>query len=208
MFDEEARIRHTVPASSIVLSRLALGAALLFSCYFLTAPSRVLGEEPKVAGAPGEESIWAPFRRLEGSWEGTIEGRLGEGRGRRDYEFLFDGLYLVFRHASVRLPQEKSPEGDYHRELGVFSLDRERSTIVLREFHGEGFVIGSACKALEQGFVCTSESVESGTGMRSRLTVEMSDPFRFEETFELASPGEELTVYFTNRWSRVPDLRD
>ncbi len=47
-----------------------------------------------------------------------------------------------------------------------------------------------------------------GTGMRSRLTVEMSDPFPFEETLELAWPGEELTVYFTNRWSRVPDLRD
>ena len=44
--------------------------------------------------------------------------------------------------------------------------------------------------------------------MRSRLTVEMSDPFPFEAIFELASPGEELTVYFTNRWSRVPDLRD
>jgi hypothetical protein len=44
--------------------------------------------------------------------------------------------------------------------------------------------------------------------MRARVTIEIADRYRFEETFELASPGQELTVFFTNSWTRVPDLGD
>jgi hypothetical protein len=146
------------------------------------------------------------LRLLEGSWEGKIDGRLGQGVGQRTYEFIFDGVYLVSRHASVRQPQEKSPEGDHHRELGVYSLDRERGTIVLREFMEEGFVLRSTCEMEPRRFVCTAEAIESGSGMLSRLTVEISDQYHFVEIFELASPGEELQVYFTNTWTRVPDL--
>jgi hypothetical protein len=108
----------------------------------------------------------------------------------------------------VRLPQEKSPRGDHHRELGVFSYDRDRDKVVYREFLVEGFVNRYTCEVEPTRFVCTTESVENGPGMRARLTVEISDRYRFEEIFELASPGEELEVYFTNRWTRVPDLED
>jgi hypothetical protein len=106
----------------------------------------------------------------------------------------------------VRLPQEKSPAGDHHRELAVYSYDRERGTIVLREFMLEGYVLRSTCETEPRRFVCTAESIESGPGMQARLTVEISDAYSFDETFELASPGEELQVYFTNTWTRVPDL--
>lgn len=34
----------------------------------------------------------------------------------------------------------------------------------------------------------------------------MIDAYRFEETFELASPGEELQHYFTIQWTKVPEL--
>lgn len=54
--------------------------------------------------------------------------------------------------------------------------------------------------------VCTTESVENGTGMKARYTLEISDGYRHNETFELAGPEEELQVYFTNRWSRTPNL--
>lgn len=42
--------------------------------------------------------------------------------------------------------------------------------------------------------------------MRARLTFELANAHHFEEIFELASPGEELLVYFTDTWTRVPDL--
>jgi hypothetical protein len=105
---------------------------------------------------------WGPLRHLEGRWEGAIEGRLGTGKGVRSYEFVLDGLFLLYRHASVRLPQEKSPEGDHHRELGVFSYDSQGKSIMLREFMSEGVVLLSRCEVTKNRIVCVSEHVESG----------------------------------------------
>ena len=155
-----------------------------------------------------EADLWAPFRLLAGTWEGRIDGKLGTGRGVRRYEFALDDLYLVVRHASVRLPQEKSPAGDYHRELAVYSHDRERDVIVLRDFKIEGYVLVYACEVEPKRFVCTTEHVESGPGWKARLSVEVEDRYRMKETFELAPPGRDLEVYFTNAWTRVPDLAD
>ena len=160
---------------------------------------------PQDAAAEGDP--WRLLRMLEGRCEGTIDGRLGTGTGVREYELILDDTYLKFEQASVRLPQEKSPAGDHHRELSVFSFDSARQTLVLREFMVEGFVLTSTCETEGTRIVCTSERVESGPGMRSRLTIEIIDAYSFAETFELASPGEELAVYFTNRWTRIPALR-
>ena len=172
---------------------------LVFCCLFGAAVS-ASAQDPQDAADP-----WEPFRLLEGTWEAAIDGRLGQGTGRRHYEFLFDGRYLVSKHDSIRLPQEKSPEGDHHKELAVYSFDRERKIIVLREFMNEGYVLQYACRSQPRRFTCTAESIESGPGMQARLTVEIQDRFRFTEVFELASPGQELQVYFTNRWTRIPD---
>jgi hypothetical protein len=95
---------------------------------------------------PAPEDPWAPFRPLVGRWEGAIDGRLGTGTGVREYEFILDGNFLVSRHASVRLPQQKSPKSDHHRELSIFSLDQERGLIVLRSFMVEGFVNEYTCR--------------------------------------------------------------
>lgn len=155
-----------------------------------------------------ELAAWEPFRLLAGTWQGDIEGRLGQGVGQRRYEFIFDGRFLMSRHASVRLPQEKSPEGDYHRELAVYSFDGQRGVIVLREFIVEGHVLRYSCQTEPKRFVCTTEEIENGPGMRARLTVEIKDRYRFVEIFELAGAGEELKPYFTNQWTRIPDFAD
>jgi hypothetical protein len=165
-------------------------------------------DKPAEAGQMDRAAAWEALRPLVGTWEAGIEGRLGQGVGRRRYEFIFDGLFLTSRHASVRLPQEKSPEGDYHRELAVYSFDRERGLVVLREFIVEGYVLRYTCQVEPGKFVCTTEEVENGPGMRARLTVEIKDRYRLVEIFELAGPGEELKLYFTNQWTRVPDFAD
>ena len=195
-------VREPLAGRLATLALILLGIVLGFG----------FDERIQAQGPPAEQDQaaepdpWEPLRLLEGTWEGAIDGRLGQGVGRRTYGFIFDGLYLFSRHASVRLPQEKSPEGDHHRELAVYSYDRERGTIVLREFMVEGYVVRSTCETEPRRFVCTAEAVESGPGMQSRLTIEISDPYRLEETFELAWPGDELQVLFTNTWTRVPDL--
>jgi hypothetical protein len=96
---------------------------------------------------PGETDPWASLRMLVGSWEGAIDGKLGTGTGLRRYEFIVGGKFLMVSHSSVRLPQEKSPQGDQHEELGVFSFDRERQTLVFRSFMIEGVVSRYLCEA-------------------------------------------------------------
>ena len=151
---------------------------------------------------------WALLRRLEGTWEGKIAGKLGTGRAVRRYEWISRGKFLMSRHASVRLPQEKSPTGDQHEQLGVFSYDTERKTIVYREFMSEGVVPRSVCRADGDTLVCTTEAVESGPGIRARLTMEIADRYRFREIYELAWPGRDYELYFTNDWTRAPSLDD
>ncbi len=52
--------------------------------------------------------------------------------------------------------------------------------------------------------ICVTEHVQGGSGMRARLTLEFHSPYHFDEVFELASPGKELVVLFTNKWTRRP----
>ncbi len=190
--------------TSKICRRLALAAAIAVT--FLPEWSARAGQEtpPAETAADSAEKAWAPLKLLEGNWEGRISGKLGTGTAVRSYEFVMGGLYLVSRHDSVRLPQEKSPQGDQHQELGVFSFDRQRRTIVYREFMSEGVVVRSPCRVDGMKVVCTTEFVESGPGIRARLTLEIQDRYRFTEIYELAFPGEELELYFTNRWTRTP----
>ena len=158
---------------------------------------------------PGDESDpWAQLRLLAGTWEGAIDGKLGKGKGLRRYEFIVGGKYLMSRHSSVRMPQEKSPGGDQHENLGVFSFDRERKTLVYRQFMIEDVVVRYTCDAMANKLVCTSEAVESGPGMRARLTLEISNRYRFVEAYEIGWPGKELELYFTNTWTRTPTVSE
>ena len=78
--------------------------------------------------------------------------------------------------------------------------------MVLREYMIEGVVTRCVCEMEPKRIVCASESVESGPGIRSRLTIEIDDRYRFREIYELAFPGNELSVFFNIQWTRVPEL--
>ena len=81
---------------------------------------------------------WAAFRLLEGTWQGAIDGVLGQGVGERRYEWVMDDHYLIQHHSSVRQPQEKSPRGDHHREIAIYSIDNEDRRLVDRSSLGWG----------------------------------------------------------------------
>lgn len=179
-----------------------LAITCFLSIFTFVAMALATQQEPAT-----EDDHWALLRLLVGRWEGAIDGRFGTGVGVREYEFILDDNYLKLEHASVREPQERSPAGDHHRELSVFSFDGERKKLVLREFMGEGFVLQYVCDVDGRRVICVSEQVESGPGMRARLTLEIHSAYRFDEVFELASPGADLEVYFTSEWTRVPGLR-
>ncbi len=188
--------------------RTMIGGLVIGTAVAILAIGPASRAEPPEEETPAAEAMdpWAPLELLIGTWEGAVDGRLGTGRGLRRYERIIGGKYVMMRHSSVRPPQEKSPKGDQHEELAVFSFDDERGKMMLREFMIEGVVTLCVCEMEPQRFVCTSESVESGPGIRSRLTIDIADRYRFVETYQLAFPGKELAHYFTIEWTRVPEL--
>ena len=154
----------------------------------------VAGEQTRAAA-----DVWAPLRFFVGSWRGGGEGTPGTGTGEETFAFILRGTYLQVRNRAVFDPQAKNPAGEVHEDWGVFSYDKARKTFVLRSFHVEGFVNQYVLQdqtADPKSFVFVSESIENiPAGFRARLTYRIIDNDTFEQTFDLAPPGQEFTCY-------------
>jgi lysophospholipase L1-like esterase len=158
--------------------------------------------------AQGETSddIWESFRYFEGTWSGEKTGKAGIGKGERSIDFIMNEKYLFYKNISRFEPQEKNPKGETHEDWTFFSYDNNRKKYVLREFHSEGFVnqyILSNLSDDNKTFVFTSENVENApTGLRARVSLTILNRNKFKETFELAFPGNEYSVWLENVWTR------
>ena len=73
-------------------------------------------------------------------------------------------------------------------------------------YHASQYIHRSVCETEANRVVCTTEAVESGPGIRARLTLEIIDRYRFVERYELAFPGKELELFFEIQWTRKPVL--
>lgn len=143
---------------------------------------------------------------LIGRWEGTSEGQPGNGNVQREYARILGSRFIEGRNRSVYPPQQKNPKGETHEDRGVFSFDRARKRLVLRQFHVEGFVNQYvADPPVKPGVVVfTSEAIENiPAGYRARETYTLRGPDELEEVFELAEPGKEFTVYSRTTLKRV-----
>lgn len=83
---------------------------------------------------------WQPVARLIGTWSGTSTGSAGEASVQRRYVFVMGGRYIHETNTSTYPPQEKNKNGEVHEHWGMFSYDKQRKTLVLRQFHIESFV--------------------------------------------------------------------
>jgi hypothetical protein len=113
--------------------------------------------------------------------------------------------FVQVKNVSVYPPQAKNPKGERHEDLGVFSYDTARKTIVFRQFHVEGFVNQYLLDAASSPdrLVFTTEAIENiPAGWRARETYVIGTD-RLEEIFELAEPGQDFAVYSRNRLTRV-----
>jgi hypothetical protein len=172
---------------------------LFFVALCTLSPTPLSGQEE------GERDHWEPLRFLVGAWQGRETGSSGVGTGEREYEFIMGETYLFAHNTSTFEPQPANPEGEVHRDWAIFSYDRVRETLVLREFHSEGFVNQYSLDASNGGdrFVLTSESLENlPSGWRARITLTIQDTDTFDEVFELAAPGKEYDVLLENHWTR------
>jgi len=151
-------------------------------------------------------SIWQPLEYFAGKWEGHETGRAGIGKGDRSYQFIMGARYLFMKNTSRFEPQEKNPKGETHEDWTIFSFDEERQKFILRQFNIEGFVnrfVLDSLVNLNKTFVFTSESSENAPpGLRARLSYYIQNQDEFRETFELAMPGKEFSIYLENFWKR------
>jgi len=153
------------------------------------------------------QDLWNPFQFFVGQWEGTGEGQPGVSHGRQEWEFVLGGKYLQVKNESRFDPQEKNPEGEVHEDWGFLSYDRMRKLYVFRQFHVEGFVNQYVCtgpSAEGKTFVFDSEAIENiPSGFKARLTYRILDENSFEQTFDLAPPGQEMACYSKGTMKRI-----
>lgn len=157
--------------------------------------------------AEPEPDRFAPLRRFIGEWAGTASGEGGDGTVTRTYRLVMDGRFIHETNTSRYPPQEKNKTGEVHEHWGVFSYDKSRKLIVLRQFHVEGFV-NTYRQATEseqaESLVFDSESFENfSNAWKARETYKFLTADEFVETFELAPPGKPYQVYSRNQLKRV-----
>jgi hypothetical protein len=177
-----------------VLMATVLGGVVVVSALAASAQS-----------APPADPL-APVAALVGRWSGTTEGQPGKGTVEREYSRMLGSRFIQVRNRSTYPAQEKNPKGEVHEDLGVFSFDKARKRIVLRQFHIEGFVNQYVADgdAKPGTLVFTTEAIENiPSGFRARETYILTGSDQLEEIFELAEPGKDFEVYSRNRLTRV-----
>jgi len=172
------------------------------------APLMLIGALVGASGAaePEPEKLGS-VQRFIGEWAGTASGESGEGSVTRTYRWVMNGRFIHETNISRYPPQEKNKAGEVHEHWGVFSYDKARKLIVLRQFHVEGFVNTyrqATEPAVAESLVFDSESFENfSNAWKARETYKFLSADEFIETFELAPPGKPYQVYSRNQLRRV-----
>lgn len=157
-------------------------------------------------GAAPTESPWSPIQFLVGEWEGDSGGQPGTGRVERTYRFVLGDKFLHEQNRSTYPPQPRNEKGEVHEHWSFFSFDRTRRTVVLRQFHQEGFVNQYAMTPSSSAgtVVFESEALENvPAGWKARETYERVSRDEFVETFELARGGGAFEIYSRTRFRRT-----
>jgi hypothetical protein len=180
-------------------ARLAAVSALVFTGVATLAP-------PALAQAEARPDPLAPLARFIGSWTGTANGESGEGTVTRTYSLTMQGRYLHEENVSRYPAKDANKAAEVHEHMSMFSYDKARKVIVLRQFHIEGFVNTYRLVSAPGEFpmVFESEAFENfSNAWKARESYEFSSNDEFVETFELAPPGKPYQVYSRNRLTRV-----
>ena len=142
-----------------------------------------------------------------GEWNGTASGRAGDGTVTRKYAFVMSGRFIHESNTSRYPPQERNKSGEVHEHWGIFSYDKVRKALVLRQFHVEGFVNTYRRAVVAEDpakLIFESETFENfSNSWKARETYEFVSDDEFIETFELAPPGKAFELYSRNHFKRV-----
>jgi hypothetical protein len=157
------------------------------------------------AQAPAADRL-APVAWLVGQWEGVGEGQPGTSSSTRQAERLHGNRFLLVRGRSVYPKQESNRSGDVHGQVDIWSFDRARDLLVLRQFDTLGFVstyVQDRAASVDGRIVLVSEQMENvPAGWRARYTFTRPAPDEYHELFELDS-GSGYERYVFNRLLRT-----
>jgi hypothetical protein len=147
-----------------------------------------------------------PVRFMTGRCSGTGSGEPGKSTVEREYAAVLGGKFIHGKNTSTWAPTKETPKGKVHQDWSIFSHDRGRKRIVMRQFHLEGFVNQYVLEPASESaaLVFVSEAIENiAPGWRARETYRKLSDDEFEEIFELAAPGKEFELYSKSRPRRV-----
>lgn len=146
-----------------------------------------------------QDSVWLPLKTLIGNWSGPSEGKPGKGNSERSYQFVFNKKYIEIKNKSVYPPTGENKKEQTHEDIGYISYDRMRKSFIFRQFHVEGFVSEYKLDSVSpdgKTIVFISESIENiPLGWRAKETYRIMSNDEFTETFELAEPNKDFSVY-------------
>ena len=161
-----------------------------------------------VAGAaePAKDGL-AELRWMQGEWRGVGEGEPGTSGSERHIDAYLENKYIRATGRSVYPKQEKNPKGEVHEQLNLWSYDRARSAIVLREFDTLGFigtyVLDKAASAPDR-WVLVAESLENvPKGWKARYVFTRKSEDEYHEMLELDADGKGFQPYVTNHFLKV-----
>lgn len=172
----------------------------------LVLPNAVAVQQSATNKQSDQTDPLKPLRLFIGKWEGDSQGKPGAGKMEREYAFVLSNRFVQVANKAVYPPQEKSPKGETHEDLGFFSYDRGLKKLILRQFHIEGFVIQYSLESIAEdgrSFVFTSTSIENiSPGWVARETYRFLNNDEFIETFALAGAGKDFETYSETRFRR------
>jgi len=174
---------------------------------FILLVSLLLAPGTPDAQTEPPQAAWSPVQFMVGEWAGESDGQPGKGTVKRTYRFVLGDKFLHEQNVSTYPPQPKNEKGEVHEHWSLFSHDRARHTLVLRQFHQEGFVNQYVLLPFTAGgnVVFESEALENvPASWRARETYEVVSPNEFIETFELSQGGKPFELYSRARFKRVP----
>ncbi len=158
----------------------------------------------------GREDRLAAIAWLSGPWAGVGEGRPGSSTSTRHAERIQGGRFIRIEGRSVYPPQDGNSAGEIHSSLDVWSFDRRRNLLVLRQFDSLGFVstyVQDRAASANGRIVLNSEQFENvPAGWRGRYTYEHPAADEYRELFELDT-GNGFETYVSNRFLRSEGAR-
>lgn len=145
---------------------------------------------------------------LVGDWAGVGEGHGGVSAGTRRAVRVQNGHFIKVEGRSVYPKQDKNGSGEIHGSIDIWSYDRKRGLLIMRQFDSLGFASTFAqdrAASTAGRLVLVSEHIENvPPGWKTRYTYTYRAPDEYHELFELDT-GKGLEPYVSSRFLRIED---